>query len=337
MKKGVILLILVFLAVTVLGCGSGNTQSAKSQEQKKWTIRLGTIQAPDNVVTQTAIKFAEYAKEKSGGRLDVQVLPASQLGSAKEQIESVKLGSQEMFTDATDWLGAYVPEYNILGLAFAFRDQDHVHKFLKGPEGEKMIEKLITAHGIRVLTHTLDRVPRNLLTTRPIKTIADLKGLKLRVPEMPAYVEAWKAMGAAPTPLALGELYTALEQGVVEGLEINTDSMYTQKFYEVAKNYASTGHVFATCMLIINEKFYQSLPDDMKKVLQDAATEAEKYNNETVKKLEMDSVEKMKAAGVVVNQINIDEMRNAVKDVAYKLEEKGIWPKGLYDKVQAIK
>lgn len=331
---GIMLLFVFGLA----GCGNNSDSQDGDTEgqQKTYTIRLGTIQAPDNVITMAAQKFADYAKEKSGGRLNVTVLPASQLGAAKEQLESVKLGGQEMFIDDSVWLGPYVPEYNIMGLAFTYRDANHLKNFLGGAEGQEIAEKVRSSHGVRVLSQTFERVPRNLLTTKSVKSLADLSGLKLRVPENPAYVEVWKAIGAAPTPMAMGELYTAMEQGVVEGLEVNTDSMYSQKFHEVAKFFVPTKHVLATCALVINEKFYQELPEDLQKVIDEATLEAEKYNNETVAQLDSQCLEEMKEAGVIVNEVDIEAFKQAAKDVPQSLEKKGIWPEGLFDRIQAI-
>ncbi len=200
-----------------------------------------------------------------------------------------------------------------------------------------MAEKVRTGHNIKVLTQTLHRVPRNLITTKQIKALDDLKGMKIRVPENPAYVEVWKELKSSPSPMGWGEVYTAMQQGVIEGAESPTDILFDSKLSEVAKYLTQTEHIRATGSLIINDKTFQALPDDLKKIMEEAALEAEKFNDEEFKKVDKEAIEKMKAAGVTITQLNSDDFRNAIKDLPQKLEEKNIWPKGLYEKIQSVK
>ena len=181
------------------------------------TFKLGHIAEPENPYGQGADHFAKLVKERSKGEIIIQVYPSSQLGNQRDLVEGLTLGTVDMTLTGTAVLGNFVPEVSIFDLPFLFRDVQHAYKALdtvgmklcqKG-EPRGMITLAIWENGVRHMTNN----------ARPIVTPDDMKGLKFRVMEQPVYIEMMKALGASPTPMAMSELYTALQKGVIDGQE----------------------------------------------------------------------------------------------------------------------
>jgi len=293
-------------------------------------FRIGHIMNIDHPHHLALLKFAELVNEKTGGSVEVKIYPNSQLGNALTQIQAVKMGTLEGFLDGVGWYGQFQGDYYLPATAFAVRDMAHAVRIMDGPVGQAMGERLRQKHGLRVLDQSWVRLPRHLLSTRPIKSLADIKGLKLRIPELKSYVEPWKALGASPTPIAFAEIYLALQQGVVEAMECPLDMIYTQKLHEVAKYLTLTYHQFETGCLVVNDKWYSKLTASQQQGIKEALQEAKKYNDELSYAQEKKIIEQMKAEGVTFIEIDRDELIQGCKDVPVRLEEEGLWTKGLY-------
>ena len=326
MKKLVKVIFLVVLLLVLVFPLTGVTAGSK-------TLKLGhiwNIDDPSHIASQ---KFAQLVESKTNGSLKVEIFPASQLGNALTQVSSVKMGTLDMFIGGVGWYGQFIGDYNIAATAYAFKDLNDLKRFLEGPIGQEMAEELRKQHGLRVLSQNWDKLPRQLLSKKPIYSIDDVKGLKIRVPELASYVEPWKAMGASPTPIAFAEVYLALQQGVVEAMEGTMDQIYTQRFHEVAHYLILTRHLCETVGLVINDKLFNSLSADEQKALYDAAKEAGEYNNQLMIKKEEETIEKMKNEGVTFIEVDVSGFYNAAKEVPYILENNGAWGKGFYDRV----
>jgi TRAP-type transport system periplasmic protein len=328
MKKWVMVLA-ALMTVTICVPAFGAENATK-------VIRIGHIQNVDHPIHLSLLKFAELVKKNSGGSLEVQVYPNSQLGSAITMVQSVKAGALEGFLDGLGWYGQYVGEYFLPATAYAMKDIDQVLRLMKSSLGKEMDDKLLKMHGIKMINATWIRMPRQLLATKPIKTPDDVKGLKLRIPELASYVVPWKELGAQPTPIALAEVYLALQQGVVDACELPIDMIYTQKLHEVAKNLILTAHQSEPSGLIMNGKFFNNLTPKEQKVVFDAAEESAKYNNKLSYALEKELVAKMKAGGTNFITVDREAFRDRVKNAPYILEDKGVWPKGFYDRAKVI-
>lgn len=267
-------------------------------------IRLGHIDPvthPHNVACQ---KFAEIVKAKTNGEIEVQVYPAGQLGKAPNLMEQLQMGTVQMFQGGVGWWGSSLPDYWLVASNFVYDNQKHSLAVMNGPIGDKLAKGLKDAVGVRVLTQGLIRNPRNLLTTKPVKTLEELKGLKVRVPEMANWMIPWKALGANPTPMPLTETFLGLQQGVVEGVEHGLPQLLLNNYVEVAKNLTYTRHQYETAGFFISDQFFSSLTKEQQKILVEAVKEAEKLNNELQPKYLEDAKTKMTAMGV--NFIEID-------------------------------
>lgn len=337
LKLVLVLLLLVTLAVTLVGCGGEQqNQGDKSQGEKKVVLKLGGIQSAEDTATKAMIKMAELAKEKSGGTLEIEVFPASQLGDAISQMEAVFMGSQDMFVDAQSWISQFVPDKQVESLFFAFNSEEHFRAYLNSDINKELEQKLVDEHGARVIANNWLRAPRVMLSKKPIKSLEDMQGLKMRVPEIQTYLESVQALGAKPTQIPWGEVYLALTQGLVEACEGPLDAVYSMKFYEGAPHITMTNHIRDGLAVIINEKKFQSLSEKQQKALVEAAQEAGDWYTQQVKAKLDTVVEKMKAEGTKFYEIDTAPFVEIMMKTAEKLENQGMWRKGLFAEIQEL-
>ena len=218
-----------------------------------------------------ALTFQRLVESRSAGRIKVEIYPNCQLGSEREMEESVMMGTTQMTWCSTPDYAGWVPEIGVLGIPYLFSSPSIAFKVLDGDFGKEFNEFFVKKSGIRFLSWGHIGFRHFTNNVRPIKSPEDMKGLKMRVQQNPVSIQMVKSLGGNPTPIAWGELYTSLQQGVVDGQENPTSMIQVAKLYEVQKYLTLDGHVFGINPLAINEKFYQSLPDDLKFIVADSA------------------------------------------------------------------
>ncbi len=319
----------MLVAVAMLMALSNGAEAAKQ-------LRVGMVMTPDHPHVIAMNKFGDLVKAKTNGSVEIKVFPTSQLGNAIAQIQSVKMGTLEAFMDGAGWYGQLVGDYYIFATPYLMKDIEHTRRVAASPIADEINAKLIEKHGMRMLTLGWLRLPRDVISKKPIKSLADVQGLKMRVPELTSFSEGWRALGASPTPVAYSEIYLGLQQGVVESAELSMDMFYNIKLYEVAKYIALTQHQAEPGAMIINDRFYKGLTPAEQKAIGEALKEAGALNDELIRKDQARIVAAMKAAGVTFSEVNRAEFREKTKNLPYALEEKGVWTKGLYDKVKKI-
>jgi tripartite ATP-independent transporter DctP family solute receptor len=217
---------------------------------------------------------------------------------------------------------------------FIFRDFAHAEKVLSGDIGKELWGGLESSTGLKNLT-TLYYGTRYVTSKRSIKTPEDMKGMKLRAPDMPLSVANAKAMGANPTPMALAEVYLALQQNVVDGQENPIPTIYTQKFYEVQSHISLTGHVLQLTPVFISKKKFDELPADFQKALMDSIAAVAPTINKAVAAAEKKWLDDMQSKGMTVDQPNVEAFRVATQPVIKQFESQ--WGVGLYERIQAVK
>jgi tripartite ATP-independent transporter DctP family solute receptor len=299
-------------------------------------FRVGHIQNTEHSIHQGLLKFKEVVEKDSKGEIQVEVFANSQLGDALTQISSVRMGTLTAFVDGVGWYGQLLGDYYLPATAYAIKNWDAYGEVMGGEIGREMAEKLRAQFGLRVLDQAWGRLPRNVLSVKPIRSIADLAGMKLRIPELKSYIVPWRAMGASPTPIAFAEVYLALQQGVAEGLECPVDNMYTQRLQEVAKYLILTRHQMESASFVVNDAFYNGLTADEKKIVEDGARAAKAENDRISAASEAEVIDRMKKEGVTVIEVNIDEFYEKAKSAPAELEADGTWTKGLAARVAAI-
>lgn len=326
-KKNVISIILVsILALLTTGCSSNATATKQVVSNDKVTLKLAHHMAIDGLQNEYLKKFADLVSKKTNDQLQIQIFPASQLGSQREIIEGVKIGTIDMALADHAYLSNLVPEYGLLDLPFIFRDYDHLGKVLDGPVVKKMGDKLIQTQGIRPLSWMFVGFRYVITTSKPIKSINDFNGMKLRAPEAPVYIDTLKALGARPTPIPWGEVYTSLQTKVVEGMESAPESIYSMKFHEVSKYLTKTDHIQVSIAPVINEKKWQALKPEYQKAIQDALTELIPGERKDAIKVADESTKLMQDKGLQVFEIEKQPLVDAVKPV---------W-KGYGEKIKAM-
>lgn len=221
-----------------------------------------------------AVVFKDYVESRSGGRIKVEIYPACQLGSEREMLEGINLGTIEMANTSEGAVAGFYPDILATAVPYAFKNRRIAWEVLDGPYGQELRKDILETTGMRVLTFS-DNGFRNFTNdVRPIHTPEDLEGLKIRTMENPAHMKLVEAMGGIPTPIAWAECYNALQAGTVDGQENPVSLIVSKRFYEVNKYCTLDGHIFSIDFIWINEDFYQSLAPDLKQIVKDGAIQA---------------------------------------------------------------
>jgi len=297
-------------------------------------MKWGIVLQPEHPFVLGMKKTAETVAQKTNNRIQIQVFPSAQLGTGKDMIEAVVFGSQAMATEGAAMFSQWSPRLSIMEAPYIFRDVDHMYKVMKGPIGQEMQDELVTKRGLRSLGVLYYGV-RQLTANKPVTKPEDVKGMKLRVPEVPLYLEMARAWGANPTPMAFAELYLALKQGTVDAQENPIPTINSGKFYEVQKYLVLTGHIMVPQFHAISDKLWKSLSAADQKILQDAVDEGITFSNEMLIKQEQSLVDEFKKKGMQVITPDVEAFRKASMAAIPKLEEK--WGKGLYEKIAAVR
>jgi tripartite ATP-independent transporter DctP family solute receptor len=273
-KSSYVVLITTFFIFTLSASLLGLCLTPVFAAEKPIIIKYAHGDPPDPIKGSAhgdAVTFKHLVEAASGGRIKVEVYPACQLGSEREMLEGVKMGTIEVTNVSEGPVAGFFQEILLLGTPYLFESAPLAWKVLDGPFGRDLMEEMRKKTGIRCLTIT-ENGSRNFTNRiRPIKKPEDLKGMKIRTMENPAHMEMVRALGADPTPIAWGELYTALQQKVVDGQENPVSLILVSKFYEVQKYLTLDGHLYSIDFTFINDPFFQKLPKDLQRIVGDAA------------------------------------------------------------------
>jgi C4-dicarboxylate-binding protein DctP len=244
-----------------------------TSQGQQFVIKFGHNDPANLEVTKHAyaVYLKNFVEAKTEGKVRVDIFPAEQLGGERETVEGTKMGTIQMTSISDTVFAGFVPEMLCLGYPYAFFNEQAVYNFWEGPMGQRLTRLILEKLGTRVVGFG-DLGFRNFTNSkRPIRTPDDMGGLKFRIREVATDVAFIKALGATATPITWGETYTALQQGVVDGQENPIGTISYGKIYEVNKHVTLDGHVYSTHMVLINEKFYQSLPAEFKQVIKEGA------------------------------------------------------------------
>ncbi len=298
------------------------------------TIRFASLFNPDHSASRSADRFAELVGQKTGGRVKVEVFHSASLGGEREVAEGVRSGSIDMGYSGLGGYGNFVPELQMLEMPYLYEDLDDVKAVVDRLAPE--LETLLAGGGLQPVGYQFDG-PRVTLATRPLRSLDDFRGLKFRVPQSPLYVNMAKAFGAIPTPVALPEVYTALQTKIAEALEGSPTTLYTGKYYEVARNLIRTDHIFYVAYVAMNPEFFRKQPPDVQTAILEAGRESSAYNLELAKKAVQEDFDRLKAAGVQSFTVDKARFRAAVRDANDRYaESRGARALALYRRVREI-
>lgn len=285
---------------------------ARGQSGKS-VMRIAHVLTDQDNVHRALVRFKDAAEKKAGGQLEIQIYPNSALGSLRVTFESMQLGNLEAGVWDAGTPANVVPIWTVPELPYILRDLDHVHRVMDGPIGQEMSATLLDKAKIRTLA-VYDTTFRKIFTRpKPINNLADMKGMKIRVPEVQAYVRCMQLLGANPTPIAWGELYTSLETGVVQGFENKCEAAYNAKLHEQTKFAAYTGHIFVVNPLMVSERWLGAQPKAVQQAVLDAARESLAWQRAEAPASEKAFEQKMKDAGVTFTSPDSGPFRAAVE------------------------
>lgn len=313
MKKSIIILLccLILAIGLVAGCAMVTA--------KPLTLRLAHAQVTNDVYHLTSLKFKEYVEEKSEGQVKIDIYPAGQLGSIRDMIEGLRLGTIHIVHDTPSRLGVYDPLGDIFNLPYLIRDRAHGEAVWNGPVGEEIHVALAQKTGIRTLAMAW-RGSREVTSKKPFSTPDELKalGLKIRVPPYDLSVNTWKELGANPTPMDWNEVYLALQQGVIDAQENPNSQNYSNKLWEVTDYLILTSHVKNFSGFMIGNRFLESLPEDTRNLLFEAARAAAAWQGDHVEAEDEQFLKGLAENGMVIIETDQQLFMDVFKDFVPK-------------------
>ncbi|MCI9383319.1 MAG: TRAP transporter substrate-binding protein [Lachnospiraceae bacterium] len=358
MKKGLCLLLTTALICGLCACGGGKASDSVSEEPSEpaveeeaeaaeaessdpaVTLKVGGIQTTEDPSTKALYYMAEKAGELSGGSLTLEIYPASQLGSATNEIEAVGMGSQDMFVDA-GWMGTFLQDKAIDGMWFTFENAEHYDNYINSDLNRKMEEEFCDLKGVRIIASNWYRAPRSFVTKTEIASAEDFVGMKIRVPDLPGSLESVDALGGKASQVAWGETYLALQQGVVDAAEGPFDNLYSMNFYEAAPYVTVTEHNRDSMQVMINDRIFSNLTENQQEALVQAALEAGDWYSAQIQSVCEEAKKAMEENGAVITELSEDQiaaMRTKIQERTAELDgEETYWAAGLYQQIMDLR
>src|SRR5690625_3327385 len=307
MRKINLILLLTILVVGVLAaCGGGETSESdgsndsndsKSTEAK--VLKLAHTQAPSHPVHISMEKFGELVEEKTDGAVSVEIFPSSQLGEEREYIESLQAGTLDMAKVSVNSLENFEDLYSIFSIPYLFADMEHGERFMNSEHIEDLYNSTADLDIVGVTWY--DAGGRNYYTRdTPIENPEDMNGLTMRVQSSEILIEAVETLGGSATPIDWNELYTAIQQGVVDGADNGIVAFTENNLGEVAKHFSFTEHVFSPDILLIKNSVFEKLTSDQQNAVREAAKESTVFHDETWEEVKQDAIEKSEGLGVTI-------------------------------------
>jgi len=323
------------MAATVFtSCSDKKESSPEASEGKTFELKLGHVAEPDNPYALGATRFAELVKERTNGNVIVKIFPSSQLGNQQKLIESLVFGSVDFAMTTTAVLGQFEENLLVFGYPYMFENRDHAYKALDtvGIEVAANLEN----KGIKMLGYFENGIRHVINNKRPVHTPDDMKGLKMRVMTTPVYVEMMKSLGADPTPMSFGEVYSACSTGTVDGLEVPAVHIWQKRFFEVNKYVSLTGHTYESEPLTMSVKTWNKLPEEYRNIIMESVQDALDYSRKLARDQESDFFQKIKDSGKTeIIEVDRSLFATSTKAVWDALETEQ--SAGLIERIQSLK
>lgn len=309
--------------------------AASSAEQKLIEFKGGGTDPVNSPVDQMMQRFSKALADRTQNKIKLTYFAGGQLGGERDIVEGVQLGTVGMaVTGVTSH-----KIWDALWLPYIFRDRDHMWKVLRGPIGEEWNQVMLKERGMQVFGYAY-RSPRNLTTTKvKVAKAADLKGLKLRTPEIEGELIGWRAMGASPTPMAWPEVLTSLQSGIIDGQENPFETMYSNKMWDVQKYISLTEHIRMAWTVLLDDRIWQKITPANQKIMKDTWKEAADWLEQDTLSKEKEYLDTFRKNGMTVvepPELDVQSFRDAGKDAWKQLAPKA-WGEGVYEKIQATR
>lgn len=285
MKRLTLLSVLLASMLLLLAaCGGGeetantNEGSSSSTEGEVVKWKMGHLSDENHIWHKTALQFAEDVKEKTNGQIEITIYPNNSLGGETDTINAIQAGTADMVISG-ETLQNWAPKAALMAVPYAFRDLDHVKSVVEGELG-KEIEAEINEKAQLTPLYYHTRAPRNLTSSKPITSIADLEGFTMRVPNVPLFLDAWSAAGAKPQVMDFNEVFTGIQQGVIEGQENPVDLIQSGGLYEIQDYVNRTEHVYSWIYVLVGNKQWESITEEQRAAVLEAAQAAQEYGEQ---------------------------------------------------------
>jgi tripartite ATP-independent transporter DctP family solute receptor len=324
------------VCLTLIGCLLAVFMLAPAATAKNFELKLGLDLAPGTPDDLAAQRIAEVTEELTEGKLKFKIFTVGQLGSAMDQIESVAQGTQDSMLMEISWFGNLLKDWNVLAMPFTFQNQNHLNAYLDSPLSDPVKKEAREKYNMRILETNFNRLPRVVLSKKPVFTPEDVEGVKFRVPAIPMYMKSWEAMGTKTTRITWGETYLGLKQGVADAMEGLFDGVVGMRFHEVAPYITMTNHLHTTAIFAINEQVWQQLTPEMQDALKTAVQEGMEVFNEETQKLKTVQEERVIEDGGAIIYVDVAPFKEKIQFLVEQEENAGTWSKGLYDKIQQL-
>lgn len=338
-RKSIIAVVcIVCLAFMVSACSAPVSQNegAPDVSEKTIVLKAGHGVQTDHAYHKGITYFADLVKEKTNGRVEIQVFPAAQLGGERDLIEGLQLGTIDISLTAAAPVSNFSNDLLVLDMPYLFRDTAHAHKVLDGEIGQGLYKNLekIGVKGLVFFESGFFLLQNNV---KEIVHPEDCKGMKIRTMENEPHMEWVRSLGASPTPMAMGEVYTALQNKTVDGHINSIGIMYTSKFYQPGPYFTMAQMVYCASPVLMSLKTWESLPADIQEIIMECAIEARGYARECNRKHDEELLDKMISEGVKVTEVDINEWKEASFEYVYnKMVPSKIDPE-LIEKILAVK
>ena len=296
-------------ALTLSACGGiDNSESTEISAENPLVFACAHVDPEDSVAHQGMLQFEEYVEKNTDGRVDVQIFPNGQMGAERECVEAVALGSLQMTVATASVMAAYDDKFNLMELPFLFSDYDAVYEAYDGELGEiysswmeeqNLLNMGFYCGGMRAISNKV----------RPVYTPEDMQGLKIRCIESDMFMTLFQLLGANPTPMNFNEVYTGLEQGTIDGQDNPAMLTYTSKFYKTINYFTSTNHVALCIPIIVQKNFYESLPEDIRTVMDEGFAIMLEYCREESLQAEQDALAAIAESGVECVTLTDEQMQ----------------------------
>lgn len=334
MKRKLLVMLTVFLMLIVSACGGGGSSKTSSDGVK--TIKFAFSGAESHIHYKSAVIFKDEVEKKSDGKIAVELYPNNTLGTDAETMSQLKSGSVDMAAIISGELANHSSSFNAWFMPFLFDNAEQTYEMGKTDEAKALFETLTEA-GVHPLGYFLIEMRDVLSSKELIESLADFKGLNIRVTPSPAIVDFWETLGANPTPVDFAELYSAFQTGVVNTIDSGSTGMSSGKFYEIGKNYTTTNHMAFNSAILASNKFWDSLSDEEKSIIEESMNVAVEQNISIYKELADEAMAAMKEEGVKFTEIKMDaELQKVQEEFIEKYASKDEKIKAFVEKAKEI-
>lgn len=325
---------LIKSAITGLALGAAALSAPVAWGQQPMTLRIGQNTPVGTPLDLGVKRFAKLVEERSGGKIVVRDYPAGQIGNEQQMIEGMQIGTLDMAAIIGSTYGNVLPEANVLGVLYTFRDRGHMQRAMQGPVGDQLAAALLKKTNIHIMSSAWYYGTRQLTSNRPVKTPADMVGMKIRVVPVPIFEACWRAVGATPTPVDFKDLFTALQTNAVDAQENPLATTKGAGIHLVNKNLSLTDHLVANVIVGMSDELYRRLKPDQVALIKTAVKDAGLYQDELTAKSELDLLVELKAAGVTVHAPDKAAFRDKVKNIPATFQN-GLLA-DIHKKIQAV-